>query len=382
MALKNKIRILHTIRQGSFGGGETYLYNLARGLDPNTFESVIVAFTDGAMISRLRQEGFKAYVMPPPFPSRPVGFWSLKDIIAKERINLVHAHGTRGGLNALPAAKLAGVPGIYTVHGWSFHPGTTGTSDSIRVMVERLVTGMADFTVCVSEANLAEGVERVGNRNYRVIRNGITTQDYDPEKVQPLNKKYYGFEEDDFVIGSIARLTYQKDPLTLIRAFAKVLPVIPRARLLFVGKGEMEEPARALVKQLHIDQYVNFAPFTSYVAQALMQVDVFVLPSLWEGLSLSLMEAMCMKKASIATSITANRELLQHGYNGMLFGMGDHEQLAQSIIKIANEERFKTLIENNARETVLRNFGFERVVRDNQLLYMEVMKNHRGTAGY
>src|SRR5690348_7762735 len=121
MEVPKKIRILEGIRQGKIGGGESYLLSLVENLDRDRFEPVVISFTDGPMVERLRSQGITTYVIYTETPF-DVRVWKrVQKVMADESIDLVHAHGTRAASNMFWAAKKKGLPFIYTCHAWSFH---------------------------------------------------------------------------------------------------------------------------------------------------------------------------------------------------------------------------------------------------------------------
>src|SRR5580658_9752929 len=119
--MERKIRVLECIRQGQIGGGETHLLSLVENLDRNRFEPVVLSFTEGPMVERLRAMGVRTHVLYTERPFDVTKWRKVKQLMAAEGVDLVHAHGTRASSNTLWAARRLGIPLVYTVHGWSFH---------------------------------------------------------------------------------------------------------------------------------------------------------------------------------------------------------------------------------------------------------------------
>jgi len=366
------VKILHVIRQGSFGGGETYLNTLIHQLDSSEYESVVVAFTDGEMINRLKSSGYKTYV----FAYK--GFFNLGlvkklyDTIKNEDIELVHAHGTKACLNALCAALIAGIKVIYTVHGWSFHNGQSQFVFNARRFVEKWLVKNATKTIVVSKNNLNEASDFEGD--FIVIQNGIDTKKFSRNNVISVNRGQFDLSDSDFIIASIARLTLQKDPLILISAFASIIKDIPNAKLLFVGGGELEVESKNLAKSLNLEDKVKFADFTGSVAEIYASIDLFVLPSLWEGFSLSLLEALSMQIPVICSNYPSNTEIVTHLETGLVFPISDLEALGKEIAYAYNHPRELTNFTLKAAEIVRNHFDFSRVLQDNKKVYEELSR--------
>src|SRR3954467_11421580 len=120
--MSEKIKVLQCIRQGQIGGGESHLLSLVEHLDKDRFEPVVLSFTDGPMINRLKEMDIPVHIIPTTKPFDFTKWKEVKRLLQKEKVQLVHAHGTRANSNVLWAARSLCIPVIYTIHGWSFHP--------------------------------------------------------------------------------------------------------------------------------------------------------------------------------------------------------------------------------------------------------------------
>ncbi|QOJ28797.1 MAG: glycosyltransferase family 4 protein [Ignavibacteriales bacterium] len=367
------LRVLHTIRQGSVGGGETYLYNLVKSLDRSRFEPVVLSFTEGEMVDRLRSQGITTHVIYTEKPFAVHLYTKVKKLIIDEKIDFVHIHGTRAATNTLIPARMAGVPAIYTVHGWSFHTGNNKLVTWSRILSEKFITRFADQTVCGSEADLTEGRKHCPAGRYNLIHNSIDSNSFNPEVVTSSFREENGYSSGDFIVSFIARMTFQKDPQTFIRAIPLVLKSVPDAKFLMVGDGELKEEAMALAVELKIEQNIRFLPFSKNVKEVLKAVDVFVLPSLWEVIPLALLEAMAMKKLCIGTDIPGTTEALKDGVNGFLFKTGNEKELAEKMLAAYAVRDSRELLTSSARKTVTEHFDLKQLVRKNQALYAKLL---------
>lgn len=372
MTENKKIKILETIRQGSIGGGETYLMNLVLNLDKSKYEPVVLAFTDGEMIRRLRSEGIECYVIPTETPFDVRKYPAVMKLIAKLNPDIVHFHGSRAGTNTLIPAKLKRKPVIYTVHGWSFHTGTAASVQKGRILAEKFLVRNCNKTVCGSEADINNGKRLLKAGDYRLIHNSIDSDKYTPAPKNERVLSELGLKNDDFTVCFIARVTFQKDPLTFVRGVKTVLEKRPEIRIVMIGDGELKEEVMAEARKVNVYDSIIFSPFRTDVRDVLASVDVFVLPSLWEVIPLAMLEAMAMEKICIATRIEGTTEALNHNENGLLFNPGKPGELAEQIITAYDNKELSERLRKNARETVVKYFDLRKLVKANEMLYAEI----------
>ncbi|WP_316820135.1 glycosyltransferase family 4 protein [Pedobacter gandavensis] len=363
-----KIKILQAIRQGKVGGGETHVLDLVNELDKQVFESVVLSFTEGPMVDRLRSDGFKVYVVPTEKPFNYKVWKAVRKIVEQEKIDLIHAHGTRANSNTFSTAKSLGIPLIYTVHGWSFHPDQSSTVKIIRTLSERFLVKMANRTICVSQSNLKEGLSKFPMHDAQVILNGINQQKFNPDQQFKDVRKELGIPAEAVLIGYIARITAQKEPLNFLRGIAQV-PTDLNAKYLIVGDGELKSEMLELASSLNLNDRLIFQDFRSDIPDILNAVDIFCLPSLWEGLPIALLEAMAMKKAIIATEIDGIIDLIHPGENGVLIPISNPDKIAEAISLLIEDPVLRTKLGEQAGATVREKFNVDKMTRSVEDVY-------------
>ncbi len=370
-----KIRVLETIRQGSVGGGESHVLDLVGALNKELFDPVVLSFTEGPMVDRLQEMGIKTHVISTlkPFDFRVFG--QVKKLMKQEGIQLLHAHGTRACSNTYYPAKQLNIPLIYTVHGWSFHDNQKEWIRRIRILGERLLVKRAAVTVCVSDSNLQEGSNYFEFNKSMVIKNGINQVRFNPEKSFKDIRAELGVGKEEVLVGFIARVTLQKNPLLLIRAFAKIAGTHP-IKLLIVGDGDLKKDAVDLAAALKVEDKIIFQPFRQDIPDLLNAIDIYCLPSLWEGLSIALLEAMAMRKAIVATPVNGTKEVITHMKNGILVPVNDVDALADAFVQLANDPSLRSQIAQQAYETLSQEFNTQTMVHKIEELYTQVTANH------
>lgn len=371
MPTPRKLRILETIRQGTIGGGETHVLDLTQALNKDLFEPIVLSFTPGPMVDRLREMGIKTHVIETEKPFNIFKWQQVKQLLRDERIDVVHAHGTRAGSNTFWAAKQLGLPIIYTVHGWSFHVDQMPLVLKSRQLGEKLLLNQADVTVCVSESNHKDGLAFSQMERAVVINYGVNLHKYDPSRVFKDIRGELGVTADTILVGCIARVTVQKDPFTYLRAIAAVPADLP-IKFLLVGNGDLKEAALQLAEELKLGDRIIFLEARQDVPDFLNAIDVYCLPSLWEGLPIGLLEAMAMGKAVVATGVDGTKEAIQDGVNGLLIPMKSPQELAQALMRMAGDAELRRTLGAAARQTVLREFNVETMTRQVEELYQQV----------
>lgn len=373
MATHKKIKVLQTIRQGLVGGGETHVLGLTEQLDKSRFEPVVLSFTDGPMITRLNEMGIKNYVIP-SLKAFDIRQWQkVKALLRKEQIDLVHAHGSRAASNLLIPTKALGLPIVYTIHGWSFHDDQPFVQKKVRVYSERFITNRVNHNISVSASNQATGVTHFGRFSSTVINNGIDPVKFNPDGLYPNIREELGIPQHHTLISYIARITVQKDPLTMVRGFAEALKETQDLTLLVVGDGELKEEMMKLAKQLGVSDKIVYQPFRADVPAILRATDIYCLPSLWEGLPIGLLEAMAMGTAVVATNVDGSREIVKHLENGWLIEPRSAEMLANAIVKLHTEKFFRAMLQKNAVKTILERYSIHSMTRKIEDLYQEVL---------
>ncbi|MBI9062287.1 MAG: glycosyltransferase family 4 protein [Marinilabiliaceae bacterium] len=370
-----RIKILQTIRQGQVGGGESHVLELVANMNQSVFEPVVLSFTDGPMVDALKRQGITVKVIRTEQPFN-IGVWrQVTNLLRGENIDLVHAHGTRALSNVFSAAKQLDLPLIYTVHGWSFHPDQSFVIRQIRERAEQFLTRKADTTICVSKSNETDGINRLKMKHSQVIHNAINLDKFNPDRPLKDIRAEFGIQADDFVLGFIARITGQKDPFTLLRALRKLSKTNNRVRLLMVGDGDLKKQVIEKVEAWGLKHRIIFQPFRNDIPDILNAIDLYCLPSLWEGFPIGILEAMAMRKPVIATPVDGTRELITDKSTGFFVKTGDSEALAVKIWTLCRQPELREKVADKASHYVRSNFGIKKQVKQIESIYTTALLN-------
>jgi glycosyltransferase involved in cell wall biosynthesis len=374
MITGRKIKVLECIRQGKIGGGESHLLNLVEYLDKSRFEPVVLSFTQGPMIDRLQKMGVGSEVIYTEKPFDLTKWGRVKEFLKEKKVDLIHAHGTRAASNVLWAARSLGIPVVYTIHGWSFHPDQRPLLKRMRIAGESYITNRTAVNISVSKANQASGKENIKGFESVLVNYGIDQKKFSPGGVTKDVRAELKIAPDALLVLFIARFTKQKQPLAMIRAFKAALETVPDMRLLMVGDGELREEALRLSSELGLGDRILFQTFRQDVPDVLAAADIFVLPSLWEGLPIGLLEAMAMGKAIIASDVDGTGEVLKHRENGLLINTSQLvSSLTEALVQLGRDRDMQKKFQERAIETISGRFNVTRMAREIEAIYNDLL---------
>jgi sugar transferase (PEP-CTERM/EpsH1 system associated) len=377
--------IVHVIHHLVTGGMENGLVTLINNLPASGYRHAIVCIEDH---SDFRQRLTRPDVEVLDMRRSRIGTWRLRwrlfRTFRRLKPAIVHSRN-KSGLDALLPARLAGVPHcVHGEHGWDVHD-LDGRSTKEQVL-RRLHAPLVERYVTVSHSLRDYLEERVGIRPERIttICNGVDTGKFRPAQRKPSGILPDPLLDDDLVvIGTVGRLQPVKDQQTLVRAFADLVresdDMAATARLLLVGDGPLRDTLAQLVKSLGIAHLATFTGDRTDVAQLLQCMDVFVLPSLAEGISNTVLEAMATGLPVVATRVGGNVELVRDGENGALFDAGDVASLTGLLARYVDEPATRRRHGERSRGRALESFSLRAMVDGYRRAYDSLILGHGGS---
>ncbi|MHA4843906.1 glycosyltransferase [Flavitalea antarctica] len=370
-----KIKVLQCIRQGQIGGGESHLLSLVENIDRSKFEPIVLSFTDGPMIGRLDKLKVPAHVI---FTEKPFDIrkWNqIKKFVIGTGVDIIHAHGTRANSNILWAARSLKIPVIYTVHGWSFHQDQHPLVRQLRIWGEKYLTNRSTLNISVSQSNQESGKKFLKIFQSTVINNGIDQRKFDPSRSYKNIREELNIGRAKVLVLFIARFTAHKQPLSLFEAFRKAVTSNSEMHLLMVGDGDQKGMASDVIQRSGLHDKVTLLPFRQDVADLLAAADIFVLPSLWEGLPIGLLEAMAMGKPVIATNVDGTKEIIRNNENGLLIETNNLvTNLTAALLKLSSDRKLRTEFSLKAMETISHKYNAAFMTRQIETLYTQISR--------
>jgi glycosyltransferase involved in cell wall biosynthesis len=210
-----------------------------------------------------------------------------------------------------------------------------------------------------------------------VIYNGINTEKFNPALEYKPVRKEFGITDDKTLIGFIVRMTIQKDPVNLIRAMKIVMQKTKDVVLLMVGDGDLKQEVVQLVNEMNLSSNIIFEDFRQDVPDVLNAIDIYCLPSLWEGLPIGVLEAMSMSKVVIATPVDGTKEIITDMENGIFVPVRDEQKLAEAILMVHYDKPLQKRLSENAVRTIHQKFSIEEMVKKIENHYISIMNLKR-----
>jgi sugar transferase (PEP-CTERM/EpsH1 system associated) len=335
--------IAHVVFRLDVGGLENGVVNLVNRMPPERYRHAIVCLAGYSDFHRrIERREVSLYNIDKPPGNSPVMHWKLWRLFGRLRPDIVHTRNLATLEAALPAA-LAGVPArVHGEHGRDMDD-LDGSSTS-RQRVRRLFKPFVNRYITVSR-DLATYLERkvdVAPRRITQIYNGVDTDRFYPAAGGRAPLEWPGAAGDGlFVIGTVGRMQQVKDQLTLARAFVELFRNTPgaerRLRLVMVGDGPLRDAAAAVLEEAGLARYAWLPGNRNDVPAVMRGLDLFVLPSLAEGISNTILEAMASGLPVVATAVGGNLELIDEGVTGMLVAPDSPAAMASALALYAGD---------------------------------------------
>lgn len=364
------MNILYLTTHLNIGGISSYLFTLANGLKGKG-HNVHTASSGGELARKFAQAGIAHLDIPIKtksevnIPKLLASFLKLKRYIRENNIDIIHANTRVAQVLAYFLSRAVHKPYITTCHGF------------FKKRFSRLIFPCwGDRVIAISEPVKEHLVSdfKVNPDSIRVVHNGI-----DVGKFEAQNEKYkieirnkIGLKEGP-VVGIIARLSDVKGHIYLIEAMNLVLRKIPAVQLLIAGEGKMKDDLMRQASRLQIKENVFFVPNVYDTSELLPVMDLFVLPSLKEGLGLSLMEAMAAGLGVVGSDVGGIKSLIRDRVNGLLVKPADIKGLSEAILEVLLDAEKRKKFGESARVFIAENFSQEKMVLETERVYKECL---------
>jgi glycosyltransferase involved in cell wall biosynthesis len=379
MALNRKI--IHIVGDSKFGGGSIIVLRLAQMARQNGW-SVDVLTTDPTFGKVLEDAGIGVVnldvIRRDIMPLRDlIGLFRLYGFLRKNSYGLVHTHTSKAGIVGRLAARIARCGAVvHTVHGFAFHEESSALALRCYAFLERIAAHFCDSIVTVSEFHRQWALKLgIGDMTkMTAIPNGMPEDRVHPDDDAPLDKRSLTPAPGIYTIIATGRLARQKGLEYLIRAIPRLSERLSFPfRIVLAGDGPLRSELERMSLDLGVADKVKFLGFCHDIGNLLAASDVVVLPSLWEGLSISLIEAMAAGKPIVTTTIGSNREVTRDGEAAVLVAPKDVTALADAIVILANDKARAGRIAARARDIYLSSYTEERMVEGYRMLYLRLM---------
>lgn len=393
-----RLKVLEVL-EATVGGAWKHVAQLLRGLDPARFELHLACSTARSPSVRgelddLQQRGVR--VWPVRMLRRPALFTdlaalqALTNLMREGRYDIVHTHASKAGFLGRLAARRAGVPAIvHTPHTFPFERRDTPLAPLYRAL-ERRAAEWAQRLILVSpsQRQVAEGAGIGSPGQLVVVPNGIRVPEVEPAEARRKFRNVLGLSETEVAVGFVGRVTPQKDVQTFLRVAEELFRALPGVKIFIVGGTDSPRYVRRLrprVSREALGVLCGSCGTVSWsselpvlvlgqradAAELVAAFDVVLLPSLYEGLPYSLLEAMAQGVAVVASRVTGNQDVIEHGVSGFLVPTRDVTGFVRISLEVVADASLRARIGAAARRRVAAEFTEERFLERMAALYGE-----------
>ncbi len=373
--------VVHLIYALSTGGLENGLVNIINRMPAKRYRHTIVCLTSADDFSqRITAPGVDVIALGKP-PGHDLGFYlNLRQTIKQLNPDIVHSRNLAALEAQLSTLWMGGIKRVHGEHGREV--GDLDGTNRKYLLLRRSMRWLIHHYIAVSADLQRWLMETVGVEPQRVtqIYNGVDAAKFKPRNVKPLAllPQRWRDLDDMLLVGTVGRLTPVKDQQLLLEAVAQIRSIEPqlfqRLRLIIVGDGPLRANLVALAEQLELTDFVWFAGDRSDVPEVLSTMDLFVLPSLGEGISNTILEAMASGLPVVATAVGGNLELVQEAVTGALVPAGDSSALAGAICNMLRDVAALDAAGANAQRYVADKFDWDRTVAQYMRVYDDLLQ--------
>ncbi len=361
----NATRVLHVINTAEVGGGGEHLLHLTRTLEPHGFRSTVVVGRDGPTTARLRDAGVPVVIIGRLGLAAPV---ILARLLRSTRPDILHLHGSRSGLTGIIAARLARMHRVvYTAHAFAFHRRLPSLVRFAAAKAEALTCHNCERVICLTEGDRQAAVRYgIAAQRLTVIPNGIDVTRF----ASVTNcRDEFGFTASQPVVGMVARLVPQKDPISFVNTARRIADALPSAAFLLVGDGMLRPAVERQVADLDLAGRFLLTGFRPDIANLLQTMDVVVLTSLWEGLPIAVLEALASAKPVAAFALPGLLDVISDGEEGVLVPDRDVARLADQVVRLLRNPIQRESMGRQGRQRVEQCFTVSRMAESTATLY-------------
>lgn len=372
----SKRKIIHVIGGGELGGAEYHILDLSQLMDKSQFEVTVICFYNSAFAKELRDRDIRVMVIDQYHRFDPRLVHSLRKTFQEEKPDIIHSHGVKANFACRLAARaFPHIPLVTTVHSNLRFDYPNPLSYFFASRLEFWTRKFNHHFIVVTDA-LKSILVNEGVAPERVTRvyNGISIEKLQVNETMEEVRKDLGLPLDVFLVGNVSRFVPVKGLPDLIEALGLLSASYPQVHWLAVGDGPERETLQRLVEEKNLTHRVHFLGYRRDVARCLTAMNAYISASYSEGLPLSVLEAMALRKPVISTLVGGLAEFLKDKQNGLAVDTHHPGQIAEAIIQLINNKELKDQITENAYLTVCEQFTLQQMVKRTEQIYEQLIR--------
>jgi glycosyltransferase involved in cell wall biosynthesis len=365
-----RVKVLQLISSGGYYGAESMLLNLCASQEQSGCQNSLLLFynvhvPNVEFYERARRRGISVRMVHCNGRADWRAVRQIEEYIQEDGIDLVHTHGYKADLYGYLAAWRCHKPVVATCHNWVGGTAALGIYNHLDRMALKKFNALAAVSDAVAHRLRAFGVPA---EKIKTIANGIDVKTFERAQPLPLLRA-----EGSKVVGVVARLDLQKGFEYLLQAARELCQTFPDLRIVIAGDGADRNAIEDLIQQYGLQSSVILAGQQSNMPAVYAAMDIFVLPSLNEGLPMTVLEAMAASKPVIATRVGAIPDVIQDGENGLLVAPKDSEGLRNAIASLLADPERRRRLGDQAHTWVSGNYTSEAMALRYREMYEEVL---------
>ena len=308
----------------------------------------------------------------------PPAYINIRNYVKDNHIQIVHSHTPRTIFDVWLAMGKNGRNGVY--HLATKHLLTTPRDRKnglAYTFADLLSLYLPDNTIAVSKtmAERIVSIPGIDNKKITALPNGIPCEEYHQPLLRDIFRKDLGITPDQVLIGFSGRISKVKRLDLLLKAFQNIHDRFPRARLVLAGEGELLEYLQGMARSLGLTDSVIWLGYCKDIPGFLSAIDIYVQPSVNEGLSLSILEAMAAEKPVISTRVGSASEIIQDGISGILIPPNSSVEIEKALIQAIEQPKERIRLASNARNFVQQEYNIESMVQRYYQIYHQLVNS-------
>jgi glycosyltransferase involved in cell wall biosynthesis len=350
-----KIKVLELIDGGFLGGGQTNILSILRNIDRTRFDISVAAKGGGGFEHEVAKYNVPFYPLNLPKILRHRYLDTLQKVQDSETFDIIHSHGGVGGFyGRLMKKHNPNIRSVHTIHGIHYLNIDSFLMKNASKSIEQYLVQFTDKTICVSHSDYTTAISnRIADESKTVvIQNGIDISKYMNEGKNSAIMDELGLTKENFIIGNVSRFDVQKNQKLIIQSSYYLVKKYPEMRFVMVGDGKLLKQMKQYAKESNLSDVVIFAGEKENLHDYYSIFDVFVLPSLWEGMPYALLEAMASKIPVICSNIPNHLEIIKNNYSALTVNPHLMDDLFHKISLLYQNEELRCKLFVNAYNEV------------------------------